>query len=240
MLTHLAKPWITATALLGLIVSLLALDISQLSTSTVGQWIHRHGPFATARINVERSAILNIVVTSDGQARALTSATDSGDLNTTQMYVAGWVFKPTRSGVFGLTREKHDFHVHVRPAINGTPEIPEHMPMVRAAFIHAMRTSNSFDSATISELASGDHDRSRILWLGWAHNTLALLSLIILPLSLGWVPNAWKHWRSARRPRGVCPACGYDQSGLPSNVCPECGNRMEPLASNAECTDKPR
>ena len=47
-------------------------------------------------------------------------------------------------------------------------------------------------------------------------------------------PLRW--WRSGRRrrrerrPRGMCPDCGYDLTGNESGVCPECGTRVSAMA----------
>lgn len=226
MLHRLAKPWITAAALFGLIGSICALDISKLSGSSIGRWVHNLTP-DYARID-PRVADLLVVVKASGEARALTDSADSGDLDTSQLYMASWSFRPFHTGIFGLTRETLSFNVRIIPAIDGTPDNLEHRHKVRSAFVDAMAATKSLDTATIAELASGDHNRSRILWLGWAHNALALLSLIILPLSLGWIPGAWRRWRESRRAPGLCAACGYDLHGLIAKVCPECGNRITP------------
>lgn len=59
----------------------------------------------------------------------------------------------------------------------------------------------------------------RPIWPGFAVNTLLTAAGLAL-LVHGWRPAR----ACARRYRGRCPACGYDQSGLePTTPCPECG-----------------
>ncbi len=64
-----------------------------------------------------------------------------------------------------------------------------------------------------------------IRWPAIAHNTLAALVWLALPISLGWVPRMIRRGRAIRRQRaGLCPICAYDRRSTPAEApCPECG-----------------
>lgn len=51
-----------------------------------------------------------------------------------------------------------------------------------------------------------------------------LVSVVAYPVSCVAV-GAWSRLRAddLRSPRDLCPACGYDMSGLSGQICPECG-----------------
>ncbi len=79
-----------------------------------------------------------------------------------------------------------------------------------------------------ADIRAGGALRARILWFGYLHNTLVILSLIGLPLSLRWIPGWLRDValsrRDRRRAKGLCGTCGYDLRDDTSGVCPECGN----------------
>lgn len=56
-------------------------------------------------------------------------------------------------------------------------------------------------------------------------NTIAAISAIGLPVSLGWVPARLRRRRWVDRAnRGLCPFCAYDRRSTPGqSACPECG-----------------
>jgi hypothetical protein len=67
----------------------------------------------------------------------------------------------------------------------------------------------------------------RILWWPYAARAFGHLHIGIplwLPLGLVSMPTslAWWRWNRRRGP-DLCPACGYDLSGIATGVCPECG-----------------
>jgi hypothetical protein len=80
------------------------------------------------------------------------------------------------------------------------------------------------DSLTYAS-GEGTRDVSVIQWPAVAHNTLAAIIWLALPISLGWIPRMIRERRAARRLRaGLCPFCAYDRRSTPPEApCPECG-----------------
>jgi hypothetical protein len=62
-------------------------------------------------------------------------------------------------------------------------------------------------------------------WSAVVHNIGAAAALVILPISLGWIPRMIREQREAKRKAaGLCLGCGYDRQATPSDApCPECG-----------------
>lgn len=82
-------------------------------------------------------------------------------------------------------------------------------------------------------LAAAGHVERRILWTGYLHNALSLTALVLLLVSLAWVPRApaWIRARFTTRAlsQGKCPSCGYDISAIAHHTCPECGRPLPSL-----------
>ncbi len=82
----------------------------------------------------------------------------------------------------------------------------------------------------LSRLLLRDIEDQRPIWSGYIHNLATLLALILLAISMGWVPRMWGAGRRRRLlERSICPACAYDLSATKDlagvKTCPECGTR---------------
>ena len=98
---------------------------------------------------------------------------------------------------------------------------------VRAAVVSYFRRFDSL-APHADAIEHGDAIRRRVLWSGVLHNAASGLALVVLVVSLGWIPRT-RGWVRSRREaralvRGVCPSCGYAIAGV--DRCPECGRQI--------------
>jgi hypothetical protein len=102
---------------------------------------------------------------------------------------------------------------------------------LRDQFLDEFGVPSRFGAASLATLiATGTVTESEPVWIGYAHDALALAAFILFVVSLRWVSlGPWS--RSARRARALaqerCPRCGYSIRDLPQPKCPECGEVLD-------------
>jgi hypothetical protein len=97
----------------------------------------------------------------------------------------------------------------------------------RRQFVEESGAADILSFKDFQTLTTTDIDRTRPIYLGHAHNTLAAIAFLAFLASLAWIPKApsWVRARIGERrlSRGLCPRCRYNLHGLREPKCPECG-----------------
>lgn len=80
-------------------------------------------------------------------------------------------------------------------------------------------------------LRAGNVEERRTDRMGYFHDVLAAVGLMVFLYSLAWIPRTPAYLATTRRQRalarGRCPHCGYSIVGLREPVCPECGRSWD-------------
>lgn len=118
----------------------------------------------------------------------------------------------------------------------------EEQAAMRAAFVEwysRQPPQNADRRADVAALRAGIGRTTAVVWWGGVVDVVTIGGLILLVMSLGWVPERWRAARAeeARRRRtvalyqGRCPGCGYDIRVITGERCPECGANVADGAS---------
>jgi hypothetical protein len=125
-----------------------------------------------------------------------------------------------RSGLWAITHNATGSSIQ----LDGAPLTHEDELAIRSLVVDHLP-----DGSLAPSLRIADAVTTRIVWSGVVHDVVTLTALMVLILSLGWVPRAPAWIRSTRASRalsrGQCPSCGYAIAGL--DACPECGRAID-------------
>jgi hypothetical protein len=132
-----------------------------------------------------------------------------------------------RSGWWAVTRQLDRHEIKTAFGENFTPE---ERAATRRQYVERSGALAWLSREDFETLAVQDIDRTRPIVMGYVHNTVSAVGLVLFLVSLAWVPRipGWaRAWRGrARLAAGRCPGCGYAIAGLPGGVCPECGGAI--------------
>ncbi len=135
-------------------------------------------------------------------------------------------------------------------ALSSTPAAPSRADRaaIRAEYLHWLGSdSGGARPDLVTPLASGDTINTRYVVLNAAMNVASILALTVLVAgAVGWCVTVRERRRRRLLVRAICPACGYDLSGLTRGhdrvACPECGRAWTVLPTppgDASSSDPP-
>jgi hypothetical protein len=230
VIRRLQHPVVTAAAVVVLVMSVASIPARySVRRSVIGEWLWARAGTAShlridewyLRVEDERWVLLaSPGESADAMSKAVAEAPHEVVSVRRQRGITGRGFYDpifiTRYDSIGATTGA------------GTPLAIERM----RSLIEALNTFEGFEpmDATSAEYKTG-WASVRVTFTRWgavAHNVLAASALLILPISLGWIPRTIRERRELNRTAaGLCPGCGYDRSVTPIDApCPECGREF--------------
>jgi hypothetical protein len=156
-----------------------------------------------------------------------------------------------RSGFWAITREITTTTITIFELSPTSEVTSEDAGVVRALIVEALWPDwgSAVDGVAIATLRRSmgmycaRDESTRIVWSGYFQDAVAMAVFGALLYSLSSM-RQWPAWirsvtnrRAARLARGICPACGYDLTGLREPVCPECGERLDEPADPDRAAD---
>lgn len=134
-----------------------------------------------------------------------------------------WGRRRQISGAWAATARtvSHSLKVYLN---DGSSPTPEEVAKLRPVVADAL-AQDWGDTELADLLRAGDGSTSRPIISGYIHNAATLGLLAALFWSMAWIPERRRAARrDLARSRGLCAACSYDLTGLPTGRCPECGS----------------
>lgn len=122
-------------------------------------------------------------------------------------------------GVWALTSHTST----IRITVSGTGLLPGDAAKIRTLYVNQLvAEGDPMITREMPGILTTDVNRTTVLWSGWIHNGVSLVSFAALIPSL---PNLPRRMRERNRAsRGLCPRCAYDLHATPAAApCPECG-----------------
>lgn len=153
--------------------------------------------------------------------------------------IASVRFRRDRSGLWSVTHDHASGEFDLGSRENEfTAAEREHLRTLAAAYL---RTEEGGVLAWMAPwFERGDLVQRRFVWQGWLNNAAVVVAVVMLVVSMAWVPGyverylawraeveRWRQWKWTDRFKVECWKCGYDTRGLPGKVCPECGERVD-------------
>lgn len=208
-----------ALSALVFLVSFLLLPIKDYSSSHVGQWLYdkwRPGLVLTSPARLDRSVFEFV----NGMFTFVKPDSWQVRIDEKRVYVRGMCrFNDPTFGWWAATTTDQEIR------IESLDELPPGASTAefRRAYVDYLASPHPFVSRFAKDLI--DKGQAQIVetrWIGWLHNIVSLISLLIAIVS---TPFAFAHDRRISRFRkGLCHKCRYDRDGLAADApCPECG-----------------
>ena len=216
LLRMMAVPWVTLIMLVA-----LALDASSLpSESTVGRWFSR--PKSMGLVD---DPAITIFEAADGHFVVVTHSfgptTHPRLAGTSQLAYVKLQGHWAKKGFWAATTYEADPVVSIWPM--GRPLTAADNRAIFSQFENCLNEQESDLAPLVA--ASGKHV-TRMRGDGVIHDILTGCLLLLLLISMGWIPRmlSERRMRSAVR-QECCPNCSYDLRSNFEAGCPECGWR---------------
>lgn len=205
--------------------SLLMLPIRDYSLSYVGQWVYDR-MHSGIRLYYPRPLDRSWFVNTNGRLsyldpdQELLPSLDQGQVVQFDFWYQNWSF-----GWWAATTTQEEMRIDYKnEALNiASAEV------LKQTYVDYLVQRHEFVKQFADELkATARAQRTSTRWLGWFHNAVSLVSLLVVITSAPQVVRNLYRCRLTRQ--GLCPNCSYDRAGLVDDVpCPECGAALPPM-----------